>query len=279
MEKIVLHKRCTNGWKAYKWQNKCNWWRPLGQSDHFINGRHTEWISVTNIAKLNISCGSAYSIIHKDLRYHKICARWVPKQLTQDRKRVHVESAYNFCSNIIKERLSCNGLSQAMKHGYTTMNLLANVKAWSGKTHHHPGPRNSEVCPLLVKWCSGTLMGPFLSTTRIAGRQSIVPSIVLCLKRSCLHHDNAWPHTATMTIKITWKLKFELLPHPVYNPHLTSSATIFSDCSKMHYMHANLQTMKGSRMWCTHGFKLNWKYSSQMALGRSWTEAINVWGN
>jgi hypothetical protein len=37
-------------------------------------------IIITDIAgKLVMSCGSAYSIIHEDLKYHKICARWVPK--------------------------------------------------------------------------------------------------------------------------------------------------------------------------------------------------------
>jgi hypothetical protein len=37
----------------------------------------------TDIAdKLDISGGFAYSIIQKYLGYHKICARWMPKQLT-----------------------------------------------------------------------------------------------------------------------------------------------------------------------------------------------------
>jgi hypothetical protein len=33
-----------------------------------------------------------------------------------------------------KERLSCKKLSQAMKHKCITMNLQANIKAWSGNT-------------------------------------------------------------------------------------------------------------------------------------------------
>jgi hypothetical protein len=41
----------------------------------------------------------------------------------------------------MKERLSCNGLSQVMKHGCTTMNLQANVKAYSGNTS---SPRTKE---------------------------------------------------------------------------------------------------------------------------------------
>jgi hypothetical protein len=41
--------------------------------------------NVTDIAdELDISCGSAYSISHVDLGYHKICARCVPKQLMDE---------------------------------------------------------------------------------------------------------------------------------------------------------------------------------------------------
>jgi hypothetical protein len=49
-------------------------------------------ITVTEIAyKMDLSCGSSYYIIHKDLRYHKICARWVPKWLTDENKWACVE--------------------------------------------------------------------------------------------------------------------------------------------------------------------------------------------
>jgi hypothetical protein len=44
----------------------------------------------------------------------------------------------------MKERLFCNGLSQEMKHGCTTMNLQANVKAWTGNSYC-PELRDSEV--------------------------------------------------------------------------------------------------------------------------------------
>jgi len=30
--------------------------------------------------------------------------------------------------------------------GCTTMNMQANIEAWSGNTHHCPGSRNSGVC-------------------------------------------------------------------------------------------------------------------------------------
>jgi hypothetical protein len=44
-------------------------------------------ITVIGIAnKLDIRCGSAYSITHKHIGYHKICARWVSEQLTYKHK-------------------------------------------------------------------------------------------------------------------------------------------------------------------------------------------------
>jgi len=53
-------------------------------------------ITVTDVAdKLDIIYGSAYSIIHND-RYHEICARWVPKQLTDEHKWAHMEMCMQF---------------------------------------------------------------------------------------------------------------------------------------------------------------------------------------
>jgi len=34
--------------------------------------------------------GSAYDIIHNRLGFHKVCARWVPKQLTKEQRNKHV---------------------------------------------------------------------------------------------------------------------------------------------------------------------------------------------
>jgi ribosomal protein S25 len=50
----------------------------MADSAEQVNARVQEerWITVTDTAdKFDISCVSAYSIIHEDLGYHKICAR------------------------------------------------------------------------------------------------------------------------------------------------------------------------------------------------------------
>jgi hypothetical protein len=47
-------------------------------------------------AHLDISIGSAYAIMHDDLGYRKVCARWVPKELTVEHKRQREEVATQF---------------------------------------------------------------------------------------------------------------------------------------------------------------------------------------
>ena len=45
-------------------------------------------ITVEEVAgRLNVSVGSAYSLIHDSIKFSKVCARWVPKELTEEHKR------------------------------------------------------------------------------------------------------------------------------------------------------------------------------------------------
>ena len=44
------------------------------------------------VSKLNISHGSAHHIIHNVLGFHKVSARWVPRQLTPELKEWRVEA-------------------------------------------------------------------------------------------------------------------------------------------------------------------------------------------
>ena len=54
--------------------------------------RDNRQITVSEVAAhLDISCGSAYAILHDDLGYRKVCAQWVPKKLTVVHKRQRME--------------------------------------------------------------------------------------------------------------------------------------------------------------------------------------------
>jgi histone-lysine N-methyltransferase SETMAR len=50
--------------------------------------RENRRITAEGVAgRLNVSVGSAYSLIHDSLKISKVCARWVPKELTEERRR------------------------------------------------------------------------------------------------------------------------------------------------------------------------------------------------
>jgi len=41
--------------------------------------------------RLNVSVGSAYTLIHDTLKFSKVCSKWVPKELTEDHKRKRLD--------------------------------------------------------------------------------------------------------------------------------------------------------------------------------------------
>jgi hypothetical protein len=48
-------------------------------------------VTIDEVAcSLQISHGSAYQIIHNELGFHKVCARWVPRELTAEHRRKRV---------------------------------------------------------------------------------------------------------------------------------------------------------------------------------------------
>lgn len=81
--------------KVYQWVEMSNWRTAIVDKDcsgcltasqvadsvEGVNG------VVKEDNKLFITCGSVYAIIHNDPDYHKIWARWVPKQLTDECKQ------------------------------------------------------------------------------------------------------------------------------------------------------------------------------------------------
>ena len=56
-------------------------------------------VTVNKIAAyLDMSHGSAHHIVHDVLQFHKVSARWVPRQLTSELKERHVDA----CQELLK---------------------------------------------------------------------------------------------------------------------------------------------------------------------------------
>jgi len=58
--------------------------------------RENRRMTVEGVAeRLIVSVGSAYSLIQDSLKFSKVCARWVPKELTEERKRQALRRLYS----------------------------------------------------------------------------------------------------------------------------------------------------------------------------------------
>ena len=59
--------------------------------------REDRQITVSEVtAHLDISCGFAYAILRDDMGYRRVCAQWVPKELTAVHKRQRMEVVTQF---------------------------------------------------------------------------------------------------------------------------------------------------------------------------------------
>jgi hypothetical protein len=49
-------------------------------------------VTVDKIGKqLNIGIGSAYSVVHDNLHFHKVCVSWLPKELMDEHKHMQLD--------------------------------------------------------------------------------------------------------------------------------------------------------------------------------------------
>jgi len=95
-QNLSLLKTAQDVWPLHKW------WISFGIISLV---QEVGWITVTLMAdKLDIGCGYLYSIIHEDLGYHKICARLVPKMLTDGHKQTQMEMCMQFLQWYHEER-------------------------------------------------------------------------------------------------------------------------------------------------------------------------------
>ena len=94
-------------WKIKKWSHKYYAWQ---RSRTTVYGHHWAYTwhgpvrreTIDEVANfLKISHGSAYEMMHNKLGFHKVCARWVLKQLAEVHKQTRVD--------IWQKHLDCYG--------------------------------------------------------------------------------------------------------------------------------------------------------------------------
>ena len=190
-----------------------------------------------------ISRSLLHEIVSEKLAYRKLCARWVPKQLTEEHKMKRRASALVFLT-LYREQED-DFLNQIVTGDETWVShTTPETKSQSMEWRHTSSPVktkfkrtiSSRKIMCTVFWDrKGVLLVDFMPPG------TTINSDVYCetlkkLRRAIqnkrrgmlsrgivLIHDNARPHTATATQELLTTFKWEQFDHPPYSPDLAPS--------------------------------------------------------
>ena len=183
----------------------------------------------------------AVQTIISELGYSKVCARWVPRQLTAELK----QSRRDVCLQLL-QRYQAEGDDfmnsivtgdESWAHHYEPETKLQSMQ-W----HHlgSPSPKKFKLSPsagkvmISVFWDNcGVLLVDYLpkgETINSERYQETLKKLARAIRTKrpnmhnvILHHDNARPHTARATIDAIAAKGWTVLPHPAYSPDLAPS--------------------------------------------------------
>lgn len=195
------------------------------------------------VERLNISTERVHHILTEELAMKKLSARWVPRLLTVDNKRLR-ERDSEACLNMFRRNpknffqrlVTCD---ETWVHHYTP-ETKEQSKQWVG-----PGesaPKKAKTVPSAAKvmasvfWDSqGVIFIDYLEKGKTITGQYYADLLTrldtelkakrprLAKKKVLYHQDNAPVHTSHIAMAKLSELKYELLPHPPYSPDLAPS--------------------------------------------------------
>lgn len=185
-----------------------------------------------------------FEIVSQKLHYHKFCARWVPKMLTDLHKGQRMGAALTFLDayhthgdslldRIVTDNetwvnhVYCETKLQSMEWGHTSS---------SKKTKKCLQTRSArKIMATVFCYRQGVLLIDFLErgatinsdrycqTLRKLRRAVQNKRRVKLLSKILFFHDNARLHTANRTAELLDSFKCEIFPHPPYSPDLAPS--------------------------------------------------------
>jgi len=202
-------------------------------------------VTIDEVANhFEISHGSACDIIHNRLGFRKVCARWVPKEFTEEQKNNRVAICqrlldryankgeafltrivtgdetwvHHFAPESKRQTMEWKHLGSPVKKKFKSQPSAGKVMLtifWDsqGIILEHYLERGTAVNSVWYSEMLSTELKPAIRTKR----QGLLSSGVLLL------HDNVRPHTAIHTLQTLVKLCFTVLEHPAYSPDLAPS--------------------------------------------------------
>lgn len=189
---------------------------------------------------VGVSYGTAINILHDKLSVRKVSARWVPRLLTVDNKRIRLSMSKQ-CLDLFK-RNSQEFLRRVVTvdetwiHYYTPESKRQS-KQWIFRGESAPKkaktvPSAGKVMATIFWDSNGIILMDFLQKGRTITGQYYSELLDrfdiklketrphLAKKKVLFHHDNAPAHSSRIVAAKLHELHYELLPHPPYSPDL-----------------------------------------------------------
>lgn len=190
-----------------------------------------------------VSRSTIHRILTEKLQYRKVCARWVPRMLTEDHKRQRVDSSREFLRRYADEK--DNFLDSIVTGDETwAFHFTPETKQQSREWRHPSSPKprkfkqtqSAGKVMTTVFWDrKGVLLVDFMppGTTINADRYCEtlrkLRRAIQNRRRGMLSkgvnilHDNARPHVARQTVAVLQEFQWNIITHPPYSPDLAPS--------------------------------------------------------
>jgi len=210
-----------------------------------VNIRENRRFTITDLAEFfpNVSRKTVHRFVTEYLHFQKLCARWVPKNLTPEHKMKRMGSALSFLGHYEKDG------DEFLTHIITgdetwVSHVTPESKQQSMQWHHTSSPTKKKFKQTLsarkimctVFWdCYGVLLLDYRPNGQTINAQ-VYRDTLQCLRRAIqnkrrgllssgvvLLHDNARPHMARQTTALLQKFRWDIMDHPPYSPDLAPS--------------------------------------------------------
>lgn len=182
-------------------------------------------------------------IVKEELHFRKVCARWVPRELTTDHKNNRMAAAIEFLTRYQEEgeamldRIITG--DETWVHHFTP-STKKQTMVW--KTVDEPTPKKFKTVPSAGK----VMCTVFWNAKGVILQEYLEPGTTITAERYCqtlhnlrkaiknkrpgllskgvlLFHDNARPHSAKVTTDLLTAFKWDVFSHPAYSPDLAPS--------------------------------------------------------
>lgn len=192
---------------------------------------------------VNISTERVHNILHNELAMRKLSARWVPRLLTVDQKRVRMQmsklSLSQFKRNKKEFLRRYVTVDETWIHHYTPEMKIQSAQ-WVFPNERAPKKakttQSAGKVMATVFWDSKgiihidylpkgqTITGEYYCNVLEQFDKNLKEKRPhLARKKVLFHHDNAPAHSSAIATAKLVELRYELLPHPPYSPDLAPS--------------------------------------------------------